>query len=228
MSKQVLFALFFGAVFYGSQASAIAQGDESDQPRRNSISPRSRLSAEVREIRLMGDGTLGVFFTLRGRFATPNDTTGGYGVRWTRGEGPVPFLVGQEVDLIVAGPDLLQVRLGLVTPLYFRQGPSGLELLVRDENRRPLLVAPQQTGRLSDTRMQLVWIRGTGLVVTSVETPGGGEAEQPLSLEGMPRAAGTTEVEEAAPSRGTAIVPVNAPRRPVQPGRDGWRSVEGI
>ena len=201
-----------------------------DQGRRGFASGRARVSAQVQEILPSRDGTRSVVFRATGRAARREaleDSPQEYVLRWTERDRPMPWVFSQGVELTVAEGELLQVRMGTVTPQYYRYGREArVELLVRDEEKRALLVVPHRINGFGAMRMRLDWVRGVGVVLTSAGGTGGAESEEGINLEGMPRAAGTTEIEETSP-RGAGIVPANAPRRPVQPGRDGWRIFKG-
>ncbi|HEV3409251.1 MAG TPA: hypothetical protein VG095_03090, partial [Chthoniobacterales bacterium] len=96
-----------------------------------------------------------------------------------------------------------------VVPQFFRHAADGeIELLVRDEEGRVLLLKPHMLGAITDYAIRLDWISGMGVVMTNYEA--GGD---------------DFEVDAAQPRSG-GIRPLNAPAMRVRPGRDGWRHVK--
>jgi hypothetical protein len=219
-------AVIAGALLQCLPASATENGNEWNDTESERFAKaekvfaeiRSRFRAEVQEIIPDKDGTTRVVFHATGRYGEERNfdkvvekVSKEYALTWNERDRPIPWVAQQQVNLGIRGAELLYVHTGIVMPQYFRYAPNGeVELLVRDENQRPFLVRPHKLGSMADYGIGIDWLKGLGVVMTNYE-------------------AGPGDFEVEASSRhGAGIVPVNAPGRSVQLGRDGWRTIKSV
>ena len=226
MINQTLIAVLAAALLQGLPVSAAESGDDWNATERERFAQakkvfsqiRSRLQAEVREIAPHADGTTTVVFHATGRYGQKENfvkvvekVSKEYTLQWREPGRPIPWIVRQRVDLGVTDSELLHVGVDTVMPQYFRYGTDGeVELLVRDKDQRPFLVRPHKLGSMTDSGIDLDWLKGLGVVMTVYEA-GPGEFE----------------IEDAS-RRGAGIVPANAPDHRVLLGRDGWRTIKSV
>ena len=181
------------------------------------------LRARVQAITPQADGSARVIFHADGRFKRVRQPlvagplrgfdresiekfSRDYALVWSESKRPMPWTPGEEVSLGVRGTDVIVVDLGEVKIMYCHKRSDGeVEVLALDGPSRWLLLHPNRLGDVHVGGIGLDWIRGTGIVMTNDSA---GDAGDNL---------------EAPGRRKAGLVPVNAPERIVQPGRDGWQ-----
>ena len=182
------------------------------------VHPKSKLRANVSAIDSQSDGTTKITFHATGRFGENQEghkvvaqISKDYVLTWNDKGRPVPWFNMQEVTLGVNDSDLLSVEMGIVVPQYFRYSSAGeVELLVRDEKNRPILVRPHMLGSMDSSGIDFDWIRGMGIVMTVYDAgPGYFEIEEPSG-------------------QNPGIRPINAADQSVRLGRDGWRDIKSV
>ena len=183
--------------------------------------PKSKLLANVSTVDHRSDGTTKITFHATGRWGEDHERGNAaaqiskdYVLTWNDKGRPVPWFNKQEVTLGVNDSDLLSVAIGIVVPQYFRYSSAGeVELLVRDEMNRPILVRPHMLGSMDSYLISFDWIKGMGIVMTNYELYETGP--------------GDTEIEEPS-GQNPGIRPINAAGQSLRLGRDGWRNIKSV